>query len=99
MNRRDLIRAAAAFGLSTVAGRVWAAPKTDARLLVVFLLGAYDARDALRGREVLCSDGLSGIARGVDAQGALLLETTQGVQKISSAEVSVRPAAGAPPAA
>ena len=56
------------------------------------LLGAYDARDALRGREVLCSDGLSGMARGVDAQGALLLETAQGLQKISSAEVSVRPA-------
>jgi BirA family biotin operon repressor/biotin-[acetyl-CoA-carboxylase] ligase len=55
------------------------------------LLGAYDARDALRGREVLCSDGLSGIARGIDGQGALLLETAQGLQKISSAEVSVRP--------
>ena len=63
------------------------------------LLGAYDARDALRGREVLCSDGLIGIARGVDAQGALLLETAQGLQKISSAEVSVRPASGRPPAA
>ena len=31
MTRRDLIRAAAALGLSTVAGRVWAAPKADAR--------------------------------------------------------------------
>jgi BirA family biotin operon repressor/biotin-[acetyl-CoA-carboxylase] ligase len=48
---------------------------------------------------VLCSDGRSGVARGVDAQGALLLETAQGLQTISSAEVSVRPAGGAPPAA
>jgi len=56
------------------------------------LRGAYQARDALYGREVVCSDGLSGIARGIDAQGALLLETAQGLQKISSAEVSVRPA-------
>ena len=56
------------------------------------LRGAYQARDALYGREVVCSDGLSGMARGIDAQGALLLETAQGLQKISSAEVSVRPA-------
>ena len=56
------------------------------------LRAAYQQRDALYGREVLCSDGLAGLARGVDAQGALLLETAQGLQKISSAEVSVRPA-------
>ena len=56
------------------------------------LRDAYQVRDALYGREVLCSDGLSGLARGIDAQGALLLETAQGLQKISSAEVSVRPA-------
>ncbi|MEG9526631.1 MAG: DUF1501 domain-containing protein [Hyphomicrobiales bacterium] len=47
MNRRDLIRASAALGLSTVAGRVWAAPKADARLLVVFLRGAYDAANVV----------------------------------------------------
>ena len=56
------------------------------------LRAAYQARDALYGRGVVCSDGLSGIARGIDAQGALLLETAQGLQKISSAEVSERPA-------
>ena len=56
------------------------------------LHSAYRARDALHGREVLCSDGCNGVARGVDAQGALLVETAQGLQKISSAEVSVRPA-------
>lgn len=91
------IDAAQAFGL--IAPAVVQAVLAFAEHGMGPLLGAYDARDALRGREVLCSDGLSGIARGVDAQGALLLETTQGVQKISSAEVSVRPAAGAPPAA
>jgi uncharacterized protein (DUF1501 family) len=47
MNRRDLLRASAALGLSTVAGRVWAAPKADARLLVVFLRGAYDAANVV----------------------------------------------------
>ena len=62
------------------------------------LRGAYHGRDALYGREVLCSDGLAGMARGVDAQGALLVQTAQGLQKISSAEVSVRPAGGEPPA-
>ena len=40
MNRRDLIKAFAAAVPLTVAGRVWAAPATDARLLVVFLRGA-----------------------------------------------------------
>lgn len=49
-------------------------------------------RDVLGGREVVCSDGLTGVARGVDAGGALLVHTAAGVKKISSAEVSVRPA-------
>ncbi len=47
MNRRDLLRNATALSLSTVAGRVWAAPKADARLLVVFLRGAYDAANVV----------------------------------------------------
>jgi BirA family transcriptional regulator, biotin operon repressor / biotin---[acetyl-CoA-carboxylase] ligase len=55
---------------------------------------AYQARDVLLGREVLCSDGRTGRARGIDAQGALLVQTETGVLPISSAEVSVRPAAG-----
>ena len=89
--------AAQAFGLITPA--VVQAVLNFAEHGIGPLLGAYDARDALRGREVLCSNDLIGIARGVDAQGALLLETAQGLQKISSAEVSVRPASGRPPAA
>ncbi len=47
MNRRDLIKAFAAMAPLTVAGRVWAAPTTDARLLVVFLRGAYDAANVV----------------------------------------------------
>ncbi|MFZ3220291.1 MAG: biotin--[acetyl-CoA-carboxylase] ligase, partial [Rhodoferax sp.] len=54
---------------------------------------AYHARDLLYGREVQCSDGLTGTARGVDASGALLVHTAAGLKKITSAEVSVRPAA------
>jgi uncharacterized protein (DUF1501 family) len=47
MNRRDLIKAFATLAPLTVAGRVWAAPSTDARLLVVFLRGAYDAANVV----------------------------------------------------
>ena len=56
------------------------------------LRGAFHARDLLYGREVVCTDGTTGMARGVDASGALLVHTESGLQKISSAEVSVRPA-------
>ncbi len=51
----------------------------------------FAASDALYGRDVSLSDGRSGMAQGVDHQGALLVHTPQGVQRISSAEVSVRP--------
>lgn len=54
-------------------------------------LSAYAARDALAGREVDLSDGTTGQARGVDGSGALLMHTSGGLKKISSAEVSVRP--------
>jgi len=47
MNRRELIKALVAMTPLTVAGRVWAAPASDARLLVVFLRGAYDAANLL----------------------------------------------------
>jgi BirA family biotin operon repressor/biotin-[acetyl-CoA-carboxylase] ligase len=55
------------------------------------LRNAYQARDLLLGREVLCTDGTEGVARGVDESGALQVQTAQGLKKISSAEVSVRP--------
>jgi BirA family transcriptional regulator, biotin operon repressor / biotin---[acetyl-CoA-carboxylase] ligase len=60
---------------------------------------AFHARDCLYGQAVVCSDGCSGTARGVDASGALLVHTDHGLLKISSAEVSVRPAADGLPAA
>ena len=47
MRRRDLLGGLAAIGPLTAAGRVWAAPATDARLLVVFLRGAYDAANVV----------------------------------------------------
>ncbi|PZA09026.1 DUF1501 domain-containing protein [Rhodopseudomonas palustris] len=51
MNRRDLLKAVAALApaalTTTIAGRVWAAPATDAKLLVVFLRGAYDAANVV----------------------------------------------------
>ena len=47
MNRRELIKGLTALAPLTVAGRVWAAPATDARLLVVFLRGAYDAANVV----------------------------------------------------
>lgn len=46
-NRRDLIRGLTALVPFTVAGHLWAAPKTDAKLLVVFLRGAYDAANVI----------------------------------------------------
>jgi uncharacterized protein (DUF1501 family) len=47
MQRRTLLRAVGAIGPMTVAGRVWAAPRAPARLLVVFLRGAYDAANVV----------------------------------------------------
>lgn len=52
---------------------------------------AYAARDALAGRAVQLSDGTQGVAQGLDDSGALLVHTSAGLARISSAEVSVRP--------
>ena len=52
---------------------------------------AFQARDALRGRDIVLSDGSTGTAAGVDATGALLVHTSAGMKVITSAEVSVRP--------
>jgi BirA family transcriptional regulator, biotin operon repressor / biotin---[acetyl-CoA-carboxylase] ligase len=51
----------------------------------------FAALDALQGRQVQLSDGMQGTAQGVDGRGALLVQTAQGLQHISSSEVSVRP--------
>jgi len=47
LNRRDLVTGLAALAPMTMAGQLWAAPSTDARLLVVFLRGAYDAANII----------------------------------------------------
>jgi uncharacterized protein (DUF1501 family) len=47
MRRRDLLKAVALAAPLTVAGRLMAAPQTSARLLVVFLRGAYDATNVV----------------------------------------------------
>ena len=48
MNRRNLLTAAiAAAAPAIVGGKVWAAPNTDHRLLIVFLRGAYDAANVV----------------------------------------------------
>ncbi len=52
----------------------------------------FNALDLLAGRAVVCSDGTVGEALGVDGDGALLVQTAAGLRKITSAEVSVRPA-------
>jgi BirA family biotin operon repressor/biotin-[acetyl-CoA-carboxylase] ligase len=49
--------------------------------------------DVLAGRDVVLSDGTSGVAQGVAAGGALQVRTDAGLRRIDSAEVSVRPAA------
>jgi len=47
MNRRQILAAVAAAAPSLVAGRLWAAPNTDQRLLLVFLRGGYDAANVV----------------------------------------------------
>ena len=51
----------------------------------------FNGRDALAGLSVTLSDGTEGVAQGVDAVGALRLQSAQGLLEISSAEVSLRP--------
>lgn len=52
----------------------------------------FAARDVLQGRPVTLSDGQAGMAHGVGDDGALLVHTAQGMQAVTSAEISVRPA-------
>jgi BirA family biotin operon repressor/biotin-[acetyl-CoA-carboxylase] ligase len=56
----------------------------------------FNALDALAGRVINLSDGTTGQSRGVDASGALLVQAADGVRKITSSEVSVRPAMDEP---
>ena len=56
----------------------------------------FATRDLLQGRAVTLSDGQAGTAHGVAEDGALLVHTAQGMQAITSSEISVRPAATRP---
>ncbi len=51
----------------------------------------FTARDALAGQAVWLSDGDTGLAQGVSAQGALLVQTSQGLRTVLSDDISVRP--------
>ena len=55
----------------------------------------FNARDALRDRAVVLSDGRAGTARGANERGALLVHTAGAMITVTSSEVSVRPAGGA----
>jgi len=59
----------------------------------------FAARDALRGREVVLSDGQAGLCEGVGPGGELRVRTPAGLQAITSSEVSVRPRGMALPGA
>jgi BirA family transcriptional regulator, biotin operon repressor / biotin---[acetyl-CoA-carboxylase] ligase len=51
----------------------------------------FNARDALRELDVATSDGLAGLCKGVNDQGALQIDTAHGRVLVNSSEVSVRP--------
>jgi len=53
----------------------------------------FNARDALRDRAVVLSDGSAGTAHGTTERGALLVHTAAGMTTVTSSEVSVRPVA------
>ena len=60
---------------------------------LVPFLGRWHARDALRGRPVHALSGVAsieGTARGIDSDGALLVEGSSGVARCRSGEVRVR---------
>ncbi|MDR2300081.1 MAG: biotin--[acetyl-CoA-carboxylase] ligase [Comamonas sp.] len=56
------------------------------------LMQRFAQRDLLAGREVNLSDGSSGMAEGVAADGGFLVRTAAGLQAVTSSEISVRPA-------
>jgi BirA family biotin operon repressor/biotin-[acetyl-CoA-carboxylase] ligase len=53
----------------------------------------FDARDALRDRAIVLSDGTAGSGRGTTDLGALRVQTDAGMTTVTTAEVSVRPSA------
>lgn len=51
----------------------------------------FSERDLLLQREVNLSDGQSGLAQGVGPDGALLVQTADGLRAVTSSDISVRP--------
>lgn len=51
----------------------------------------FAQRDALKGLSLVLSDGQTGMAQGVDAQGGLQIQTPQGLISVTSSTVSIRP--------
>lgn len=51
----------------------------------------FSERDLLLQREVNLSDGQTGLARGVGPDGALLVQTADGLRAVTSSDISVRP--------
>ncbi len=88
-------QATAAATLGRVALPLVQALKTFEREGFAAFAERYAALDLLQGEAVATSDARvpQGIARGVDGQGGLRVGTADGVQVITSGEVSVRPAA------
>lgn len=56
----------------------------------------FAQRDILQGRAVTLSDGQAGTAHGVGEDGALLVQTADGMRAITSSEISVRPSPALP---
>lgn len=92
--------------LERVLPPLWAGVHAFARHGFAPLRQAWCALDALHGCAVTLSDGRSGLADGVDADGALRLRAapnasgslgTAAVLRVTSAEVSLRAAPAAPP--
>lgn len=80
----------AMLALETIAAPLVAAILTFEQSGFSPLQSEFNARDALAQVAVTLSDGVSGVAQGVDDVGALLVQTAQGLLRVTSAEVSVR---------
>lgn len=54
-------------------------------------MGEWEVFDWLSGKQiVIMPSGLTGVAKGVNKQGALLIETLTGIEEVNAGEVSVR---------
>lgn len=94
----DIKEAGGQTGRNRIAGRVLAelceAMQRFQQDGLAPFLAEWNQRDSLAGREVVLSSeqgAVTGIARGVDGQGFLRLETAGGVKTFSYGELSLRP--------